>query len=511
MFKRSMFWLIFLLPLILVPAGMVQGDAPDDSGWLMSAGNADRSGFVDVELPSKLAPRWVYAARVAPKPAWPRLDKMPFDRAFHPVAAEGKVFFASSGDGGVYALDVATGKQQWSFFTEGPVRFAPAIWQDRMFVGSDDGYLYCLRLADGELLWKKRGGPSDQMVLGNERMISRWPVRGGPVVRSDIVYFAAGIFPTDGVFLYALDAKTGEDVWVNRDSGNIYMAQPHGGAFAESGVSAQGYLVATEEKLVVPTGRGVPAVFDRATGKFKYYYLQKAGWRGGATTMIAGSICYNNGHVIDLATGKILTNIGGGALARSNEGLVHATGKGTIFCKWVEAQNVNDKGETITTRKLDAYKHNKDVKLTTSAIVAGNTVVIGGKDSVVGMSLQSGETLWQLHVDGEAYALAAADGKLLIGTDAGEIYCFGEMDSSSVARDDAPSEQVESIAIADATQRAAEAIVAKSGIVEGYAIDLGAGEGDLAIALAQESMLHIIAVEPDPRKAAMARQRAISA
>jgi hypothetical protein len=59
------------------------------------------------------------------------------------------------------------------------------------------------------------------------------------------------------------------------------MPQPHGGANAESGVSAQGYLAAAEKDLLVPTGRAVPAAFARPDGKFLYYHLQANGHVGG--------------------------------------------------------------------------------------------------------------------------------------------------------------------------------------------------------------------------------------
>jgi outer membrane protein assembly factor BamB len=51
--------------------------------------------------------------------------------------------------------------------------------------------------------------PSERKLLGNGRLISTWPVRGGPVVADGRVYFAAGVWPFEGVFVYALDAETG--------------------------------------------------------------------------------------------------------------------------------------------------------------------------------------------------------------------------------------------------------------------------------------------------------------
>jgi outer membrane protein assembly factor BamB len=116
----------------------------------------------------------------------------------------------------VVALDVANGQLRWRFFTGGPVRFAPAAWRDRLFVASDDGCLYALALQDGRLLWKHRGGPNGRMCLGNGRLISRWPARGGPVVLEDALDYAAGIWPSDGVYLYALDAASGAVCWSSK-------------------------------------------------------------------------------------------------------------------------------------------------------------------------------------------------------------------------------------------------------------------------------------------------------
>ena len=137
---------------------------------------------------------------------------MEYDRAFQPIIVGDLVLFGSSADDQVYALDAKSGRVAWRFFTGGPVRFAPAAWKDRVFVVSDDGHLYALALSDGKVLWKHRACPGPQRVLGNERMISHWPARGGPVVVDDKVYYSGGIWPSDGVFLHALDAATGRSV-----------------------------------------------------------------------------------------------------------------------------------------------------------------------------------------------------------------------------------------------------------------------------------------------------------
>ena len=248
---------VILLVVLLPGVNSLQG-----GDWPMYRADAARTGYSSDPLPDNLELHWVYRNLTAPIPAWPDSSRITFDFAYQPIIVGNTVVFGSSAQDKVVAIDTDSGELRWTFFTGGPVRFAPAVWEDRVFVASDDGFLYCLAAKDGAVLWKRRGGPAGSMLLGNGRMVSRWPARGGPVVADGVVYFAAGIWPSEGIFLYALDAKTGEVVWLNDASGGITMPQPHGGAVAESGVSAEGYLVVSGDRLLVPTGRAVPAVFD---------------------------------------------------------------------------------------------------------------------------------------------------------------------------------------------------------------------------------------------------------
>jgi len=267
-------WIV-LLTMVLATQGLRGSD------WPAYRADAARSGYTTDRLPARLKVSWVRKADSPPQPAWSGRDtRMPFDLAFQPVVSNGLVFFGSSSDCTVYALNARTGREKWTYVTDGPVRFAPAVWQDRLFVVSDDGHLYCLAVRNGKLLWKKRGGPNPDMILGNDRLISRWPARGGPVIKDGIVYFGAGIWPSEGIYLYAIDASTGRTLWVNDSSGSLVLNQPHGGNRARSGVSIQGYLTLAGNSLVVPTGRATPAVFDAESGQFRYFRLMElgAGW-----------------------------------------------------------------------------------------------------------------------------------------------------------------------------------------------------------------------------------------
>jgi outer membrane protein assembly factor BamB len=488
--------------LILLASLSIAGAAD----WPTYRGDAARSGYTAEELPAKLSLAWTYRPAHAPMPAWPRDDRMLFDRTNEVVIAVGLLFFGSSADGTVVALDAATGAQRWTFFTDAPVRFAPVVWKNRLFVASDDGYLYCLATADGALIHKWRGGPTDEMILGNGRMVSRWPARGGPVVRDGIVYFAAGIWQSDGVFIHAIDAESGKVVWHNDAAGKIYMPQPHGGAMADSGVSAQGYLVATADQLFVPTGRAVPAAFARPDGAFQYYRLQANGRTGGTQTVAIGANFYNGGMSFGAAEGDARGKLGAGPVAAMPEGVVYASKNDVRVVAAIEqsAEPVL-KGLPPKPRDHKALWSLTGVDGSAALIVAGNTIVAGGGTTVTAIDAKSHQAVWNTQVDGTPFGLAVADGRLYVTTDRGTIVCFdgGTHPSPPDIRPPQPPSAEEN----DRHGAAAGEIVRKSGVKEGFCLDLDAGDGSLALALAQRTNLQIYALIPSAAGVAAAREK----
>ena len=175
--------------------------------------------------------------------------------------AGGLVYFGSTTDDTLRAIEGSTGKVRWQFTAGGPIRFAPALGAGKAYVASDDGWLCCLDAGTGEPIWKFHAARTRERLVGNGRMISRRPLRSGVLVRDGVAYTTAGMWPTEGVFVYALDAETGRVLWCNDTSNAMWMEQPHPGAYALTGVVPQGYLAASEDILLVPTGRSVPAAY----------------------------------------------------------------------------------------------------------------------------------------------------------------------------------------------------------------------------------------------------------
>ena len=481
--------------------------------WPTYRADARRSGYTSEALPKGLSLRWTYHSRHAPQPAWSGRDtRMPFDRAHQPVMADGTVFFGSSADCKVYALDAATGEGRWSFFTDGPVRFAPAVWQERVFAVSDDGFLYCLAATDGKLLWKVRGGPIDSMVLGNGRMSSRWPARGGPAIADGVVYWAAGIWPSEGIYVYAVEAASGEVLWCNDMAGGLNMAQPHPTAFARSGVSAQGELLVAGDKLLVPTGRAVPAAFRRQDGEFLYFHLQQFRGTGGSSVVATDTDFLTRGSLFDLATGAQARRLAAApeTTAVTPHRLIFATAQAVLAIDranlWTRKETVDRKGQPTTETVLRDPAWQTPLPHAASAlIVAGHSVVVGGSDTVTVLDMTNSKAGFTAQVEGEALGLAAAGGRLIVSTDKGYLYCF-----SGATKDPARVIEPEPAAVAPAdaaTVKAAEELIRRTGFSEGYCLDLGCGNGALTCELAKRTKLTVYALDSDPSSVARARQR----
>jgi len=358
-FRRSRFVLPTLIAAVACFAQGVKADPVQERApvqWPQYRADAERSGFVADEFGGPLVLEWVYQPRQVPVRAWLGEDtRMSFDQSHHPlVVSDGMVLLVSSAECSIIALDARTAAERWRYITDAPVRFAPALGEGRVFAVSDDGRLYVLDAATGRLLRRVDPAPRQDMVLGNRRMISRWPARGGPVVRDGIVYFGAGIWPSEGVVLSALDAASGELVWRNDASGGLEWDQPHGGARAESGVAAQGYLVATAENLLVPTGRGVPAAFDRQTGELKYFHLQRYGKpTGGASVVAAEEFFFNGGHLFAEATGLSAGQVmERDLIVAAPDRVLYSDGRKVHAIGWAKSAAVDRRGNAASAREF---------------------------------------------------------------------------------------------------------------------------------------------------------------
>src|SRR6185369_14013825 len=115
------------------------------------------------------------------------------------ASQDGKIFFSDNKQT-VYALKETSGKLLWKFDLGNkqayPWRFdyfysSPTLYENKLIIGGDDGYLYMINQNDGRLVWKFK---------------SHGIIRSTAAVFNNTVVFG----DMDGT-LYALDIKSGKE------------------------------------------------------------------------------------------------------------------------------------------------------------------------------------------------------------------------------------------------------------------------------------------------------------
>ena len=502
-------WLV-LLTLLAQPA--LAAD------WPMWRHDAARSAATSEALAPTLHRQWT---RHLPRlqGAWLDQDTLRADAAHQPIAAGGLLLIGSSHNDSLSAWDLATGVPRWAFYTEGPVRYAPVASADRVYLVADDGCLYGLELSTGRQIFRVSAAPRDQRVLGNSRLISAWPARGGPVLADGQVYFAASIWPFMGVFIQAVDAQTGQVTWRNDSTGSMYIKQPHNSpAFA--GLAPQGYLATSGDALIVPNGRSVPAHLNRTTGKLEYFHLAKFRRSGGDQVAASGKAFFSGGTGFDLETGLHSMDLGGNRCPVLDGGLAFTGGSR------VAAFDVANPKLTTTKDKKGADQTKFEFPQKWSAAIKCDLFLKAGprlygsrgreliaidlpvKDTPAGLAWS--QPLEGASADGSIASMLAADGRLVVVTTDGAISCYGPREVEAPVEFALPTPQP--LDDEDPWVRAAgdlvDAVATPTG---GIAVVLGLDDGSLLRGLAHHRNWQVIGIDGDAGRVERIRRKLDSA
>lgn len=271
--------------------------------WQMFQANPARTGQIDTTGPQNhpITLEWVFSTHGEVNPS--------------PAVADDTVFIGSD-DGYVYAIDANTGSGNWAFETGGRVHSSPAVADGTVFIGSGDGYIYALNANTGATEWKFK--------------TNSW-VMSSPTVVNGTVW----VCDTDGGF-YAIDINSGSGKLVFQADGEVVSSPAvvnNTAFFGDSVGKIYGIDLSSKDVVAgIDTDAGVyssPAVadgtvivgnnddivygFDANTSRQQWEFHLSSGWLSDAhvesSPAVANGIAYfgsvnNTIYGVDISTGS---------------------------------------------------------------------------------------------------------------------------------------------------------------------------------------------------------------
>ena len=166
-------WLAFFLPLAFAS---VAGSASQD--WPMYRHDSGHTGHSAVTGPATKNVLWNFSTSGNPVNS-------------SPAVVDGKLYVGSE-NGNIYCLDAQTGRQIWLNFKIDSATGSPAISNGFLYISDAKDLFYCLDAQTGKINW------TFSMGAGGT----------SPAIANGYVYVSSG-----GENLYCLDALTGQKVW----------------------------------------------------------------------------------------------------------------------------------------------------------------------------------------------------------------------------------------------------------------------------------------------------------
>jgi outer membrane protein assembly factor BamB len=422
--------------------------AADD--WPTFRHDAGRTSRVNFAVPLSLEPLW---------------NADLGGRLTSTVVAADVVLVASIDAHIIYALDANTGEHLWRFTVGGRVDSPPTIYGGRVLFGSADGFVYCLRLSDGALVWRFRAAPQDRRTVAVGQIESVWPVTGSVLVNDGVVYCTAGrsSYLDGGMFLCRLDPDTGDVLGERR----FYSRDPETGEQPEAvieDVEMPGalpdvllydgrYLYLRDKRMDLKGNEKPPTVahlyssvglLDDNWWHRTYWIWGKRTWGRASGWAVAGRY-RPSGRILvvddETVFGYGRKNVGGNSLAGYH--LFQADKQVRVVNKKIK--NNNEAVEKYQTPDKVIYRWTRGVPLVGRAMVlaqnalfvAGPVMEPGAKEpgfddvdspaALMAFSVEDGEELLRHTLDTQPVfdGMAAANGRLYISTVDGTVFCLG--------------------------------------------------------------------------------------
>lgn len=489
------------------------------SDWPTWRHDAARTAATDEQLPDHPIAMW--SRELGPNHvAWQEDTRLQFDASYEPIVVDKTLLVASARTNSVSAYHTETGEQLWQYHVATPVRLAPFAHQDRVYFGADDGKFYCLDVATGTLSWSVDAAPSGRMILGNERLISAWPVRGGVVIHENRALFTVGVWPFEGCFVCEVNVDGGPPALKSKILEDI---------------TPQGHLALAGGRLFIPTGRGNATCLDADTLELvPIAYSSTKGLTDSHVTSCSHAF-FHGDAVYDLKSntqldirltkpamdGSVIFGMRTRVLKEGEKDaqIIHEAVSYDLD-KRTDVESRDRRGNPIVLHQVPEL-WSSDLKGLDAAdpqqppqflLKAGHQLigVQGNSAFALGVTDQSSppSVLWQLDFPSHPASAIAADGKLFVTTTDGTIHCFGAQLPASTDHKPTVHQRMQ-VAFGPSSRWTQDVatILQLAPSPRGQCIVLGSGSGALIEELLQQSQLTLHILQPDAKKAMTLRAR----
>ena len=295
------------------------------------------------------------------------------DGAIHssPAVVDGTVYFGSR-DYNLYALDTDTGAKNWEYTTGSWVESSPAIVDGVVYCGSNDSMLYAINASTGEKKWNFK---------------TLYPVRCSPAVADGVVYCGS-----DDYYLYALDAKEGTKIW------DQYTRSP----VVSSPVVANGIVY-------IGSGGGYSYAFNSLNGQFRLRF--KTHYAVFSSPVVSDRTVY-------FATDN--------GLLYAVDGMARTwLWEHDIRPVWTQLWAMAPIFPQPPVESGLLWMLRLGRGMTSSPVVAGDTLYLGLNSKLLAMDLQSREIIWEFETGGTVRSSPALAGStVFVGSEDGKLYAI---------------------------------------------------------------------------------------
>lgn len=354
-------------------------DATPAADWPMYRGNPARTGVTPGPGPDG-----------EPVEVWRFQAEGPASRS--PAIAAG-VAYLQSGDGHVYALEAATGKERWKIDL-GSGENTPAIAGDTLYVNDGIGALVALDAANGAERWRFSPGVAAFAT---------------PVVVDGVLFTA-----TDAGTLVALAADTGEEQWRYE---------------ADAGIGRSAAVAAG--LVYLGTDNGALHVVDAATGTERWRFESGETTEPARTPTVADGVVYVNVgltlYAFDAVDGEErwrTTFAGARPVTAAGDALYASGADGVIY-----ALNAAD-GSVRWTFDVGM----KNALAAAPALAVDTLYAVGSDRNLYALDAATGAERWSFALDGEVdNGPSVANGMLYVSTKLGSLFAIGGSGTDQLA------------------------------------------------------------------------------